>query len=56
MPVLPFGMPEVFKQLGVEVPAEQGALARLKWAEVVYSPGVPKPIFPRLEMPKGNEA
>lgn len=50
MPILPFGMPEVFRQLAVPVPEEQGALVRLNWGEVVYSPGEPKPIYPRLEL------
>lgn len=51
MPVLPFGMPEVFRQLGMETPSEFGALAKLKWGETAIQPGEPKPIYPRLEMP-----
>ena len=51
LPILPFGMPEVFKQLGIDVPAEQGAIERLSWAQFGYKPGEPKPIYPRLELP-----
>jgi methionyl-tRNA synthetase len=51
MPVLPFGMPKVFEQLGHAVPAEKGALATLKWGSLTYNPGEPKPVYPRLEAP-----
>jgi methionyl-tRNA synthetase len=51
MPILPFGMPEVFKQLGITPPGEQGALRNLQWGTVTYTPGEPKPIYPRLEVP-----
>lgn len=52
-PVLPFGMPEVFRQLAVPAPAPQGGLAELAWGQVkAYRPGEPKPIFPRIELPK----
>jgi methionyl-tRNA synthetase len=52
MPVLPFGMPEVFRQLGLTVPSEKGALAALRWGQVSLKPGEPKPIYPRLELAK----
>jgi methionyl-tRNA synthetase len=51
LPVLPFGMPEVFRQLGIAVPEEKGALAKLAWGALEYKPGEPKPLYPRLEMP-----
>ncbi|HUP57931.1 MAG TPA: hypothetical protein VM598_10795, partial [Bdellovibrionota bacterium] len=57
LPVLPFKMPEVFKQLAVDVPQEQGAFARLKWGELAgFQPGAPAPLYPRLELPKPEEA
>ncbi len=56
MPVLPFGMPEVFRQLAQAVPAEQGALKSLAWGEIKHRPGEPKPIYPRLELPKDEPA
>jgi methionyl-tRNA synthetase len=52
IPVLPFGMPEVFRQLGRPVPAELGSLRSLKWADGGYQPLEPKAIYPRLELPK----
>jgi methionyl-tRNA synthetase len=52
MPVLPFGMPEVFRQLAQPVPGEMGALQALRWGEGSFTPGEPKPIYPRLELPK----
>jgi methionyl-tRNA synthetase len=55
MPMLPFGMPEVFKQLGLNPPAEQGAGQTLKWGLYPIQPGEPKPIYPRLELPKEKE-
>ena len=50
--VLPFGMPELFRQLAIEKPAEHGAIPRLKWGEKPHRPGEPKPLYPRLELPK----
>lgn len=52
-PVLPYGMPEVFKQLKVE----SCTLADLKWAElkgkaVHHHPDEGKPIYPRIELPQ----
>ena len=44
-PVLPFGMPEVFRQLNVEM----GSIKSLRWAETGYRPAQPKPVYPRLE-------
>ncbi|MCM2279518.1 MAG: methionine--tRNA ligase [Oligoflexia bacterium] len=52
LPLLPFRMPEVFRQLGIEVPAEKGALSALKWGEKTYRPLEPSPIYPRIELPK----
>lgn len=52
LPVLPFRMPEVFRQLGVEVPPEKGAFQRLNWGEKTYQPGEPSPIYPRIEVEK----
>lgn len=51
MPVLPFGMPEVFRQLNVAVPEELGAVQALEWGKATYLPGEPKPIYPRVEIP-----
>ncbi len=50
MPVLPFRMPEVFRQLGLQTPEEKGGLGSLKWGSVSYQPLDPKPIYPRLEL------
>ena len=50
MSVLPFGMPEVFRQLGLPSPSEQGALKALSWGQVEFKPLEPKPIYPRLEL------
>ena len=49
MPVLPFGMPDVFRQLGIPAPEEKGAITELQWGAVEFRPEVPKPIYPRLE-------
>ena len=51
LPVLPFGMPDVFRQLGIETPEQLGALKNLKWGQKSYCPVEPKPLYPRLEMP-----
>jgi methionyl-tRNA synthetase len=51
LPVLPFGMPDVFRQLGVAAPAQKGAFVGLKWGEPSFQPVEPKPLYPRLEMP-----
>ena len=56
MPILPFGMPEVFRQLNVTAPEEKGALSNLKWGEGNFRPGEPKPIYPRIELPKADPA
>jgi methionyl-tRNA synthetase len=56
LPVLPFGMPDVFRQLGVAAPAQKGAFAALKWGEASYKPVEPKPLYPRLEMPAAEAA
>ncbi|MBC7690800.1 MAG: methionine--tRNA ligase [Methylotenera sp.] len=49
MPVLPFGMPEVFKQLGVKTPDAQGAISNLEWGKESYLVGEPRPIYLRIE-------
>ena len=51
LPVLPFGMPKLFEQLGLESPGLQGALDRLAWGGIKIVPGEPKPLYPRLELP-----
>jgi methionyl-tRNA synthetase len=51
MPILPFGMPDVFRQLGVSAPVEKGGIAELKWGGAAYKPAEPKPLYPRLELP-----
>ncbi len=56
MPILPFGMPEVFRQLGVPTPSELGAIKNLNWGETSYRVGEPKPIYPRIELPKEDGA
>ena len=50
-PILPFGMPEVFRQLGVDQPSEKGGLEAMKWGEISFKVGEPKPIYPRIELP-----
>jgi methionyl-tRNA synthetase len=50
MPVLPFKMPEVFRQLAIPAPAEKGAIRDLEWGKLSYHPGEPKPLYPRLEL------
>jgi methionyl-tRNA synthetase len=50
MAILPFGMPEVFKQLGLISPQEQGALKGLRWGSISIRPFEAKPIYPRLEL------
>jgi methionyl-tRNA synthetase len=47
--ILPFGMPEVFKQLNLSFPSEQGALMELKWGAHGICPAEPHPIYPRIE-------
>jgi methionyl-tRNA synthetase len=51
LPVLPFGMPGLFGQLGLPVPALQGAIEKLCWGELKIAPQEPKPLYPRLELP-----
>ena len=55
LPVLPFQMPEVFRQLRLPEPALKNCLRELKWGGVVHKPGEPKPIYPRLELPAVKE-
>ncbi len=51
LPVLPFGMPEVFRQLGLAEPQKIGSLTSLEWGAIEFRVGEPKPIYPRLELP-----
>lgn len=51
LPVLPFGMPKVFEQLGVPVPELAGACQALVWGAQQVQPKTPTPIYPRLEQP-----
>ncbi len=51
-PILPFGMPEVFRQLAVTAPEGLGSIAKLSWGSGGICPGEPKPIYPRVELPK----
>jgi methionyl-tRNA synthetase len=52
LPVLPFKMPDVFRQLGVKAPEEQGAFRELSWgAAGQFKPVQPEPLYPRLELP-----
>jgi methionyl-tRNA synthetase len=51
-PILPFGMPDVFRQLAIAAPRQVGGIAELSWGHASYRPGEPKPIYPRLELPK----
>lgn len=51
IPILPFGMPEVFRQLALPMPPEKGSLTALVWGQTPHNPGEPKPIYPRLELP-----
>jgi methionyl-tRNA synthetase len=55
MPLLPFGMPSVFKQLGLEPPQEFGALKELQWGTIHFQPIVPSPIYPRIEIDQSRE-
>jgi methionyl-tRNA synthetase len=50
-PVLPFGMPEVFRQIGLAENARFTFDGKAKWGTRGYRPGEPKPIYPRLENP-----
>lgn len=51
LPILPNGMLEVFRQLGVP----EASLASLTWGDVAIRPGEPKPIYPRIELPKEED-
>ncbi len=48
LPILPQGMLEVFRQLGVP----ETSLGKLEWGQVGIKPGEPKPIYPRIELAK----
>jgi methionyl-tRNA synthetase len=54
LPILPTGMMEVFRQLDVPAPkaGELGAIEKLVWGRDGIQPGEPKPIYPRVELPK----
>lgn len=55
MSVLPFNMPDVFRQLGIPTPQEKGAFSGLHWGEVSFAPVEPKPLYPRLELPAAQQ-
>jgi methionyl-tRNA synthetase len=48
MPILPNGMLEVFRQIGVE----PVTLEKLVWGTSAIDPAEPKPVYPRIELPK----
>lgn len=50
-PLVPFRMPEAFRQLGVLEPSDFGGLAGLAWGETEFTPVEPSPIYPRIELP-----
>jgi len=52
LPILPNGMLEVFRQLGVPPADAMGGIAKLEWGSLGIKPGEPKPIYPRIELPK----
>jgi methionyl-tRNA synthetase len=52
LPILPFGMPRVFEQLGVPAPVEMGSIKNLRWGEYSFKPNEPSPIYPRVEKEK----
>ena len=56
LPILPNGMLEVFRQLGVPAAEPMGGLAKLEWGNLGIRPGEPKPIYPRIELPKEETA
>lgn len=51
IPVLPFRMPEVFRQLNLPEPPAKGSLNTLQWGAAGFKPGEPSPLYPRLEVP-----
>jgi methionyl-tRNA synthetase len=51
MPILPFGMPDVFRQIGCASPSEKGGLATMEWGKTKFLPVEPKPLYKRLELP-----
>ncbi len=58
--VIPFAVPRLFDQLGVQDPASplaSGSLRRLKWGEVSFRPSSPQPLYPKIEVSRtGGEA
>jgi methionyl-tRNA synthetase len=52
LPILPNGMLEVFRQLGVPPADAMGGIEKLEWGNLGIRPGEPKPIYPRIELPK----
>jgi methionyl-tRNA synthetase len=56
LPILPNGMQEVFRQLQVPAPVGLGAVEKLEWGKAGICPGEPKPIYPRIELPKEEAA
>lgn len=56
LPILPNGMLEVFRQLGVPAAEPMGGLVKIEWGTLGIKPGEPKPIYPRIELPKEEGA
>jgi methionyl-tRNA synthetase len=56
LPILPQGMIEVFRQLGVPAAEPFGGIAKLEWGNLGFRPGEPKPIYPRVILPEADEA
>lgn len=56
LPILPNGMLEVFRQLGVPAAEPLGGIAKLEWGQLGIRPGEPKPIYPRIELSKEEGA
>jgi methionyl-tRNA synthetase len=50
-PVVPFAMPEVFRQLGCERASLLELGSGTAWSKLSFKPGEPRPVFPRLELP-----
>jgi methionyl-tRNA synthetase len=50
--IIPVGMEEVYRQLDLPFPEELGRVSHLQWGEVGFKVGEPKPVYPRIELPK----
>ena len=53
--IVPTGMAEVHRQLNSFYPPELGRLSGLQWGAHPFTVGEPKPVFPRIELPKEGE-